>query len=638
MAAERILHFAFTPVQGFVSQARRARDLWAGSYLLSYLAARAMLAVQRANGEILIPNVKADPLMEAVRTNRASGLADEIGSVPNRFKARVPEAFNPQDCSRAVRDAWTGIGEKVWTRASLPRESRRIWDRQMMAQWECLWTVADDDRSLVLRKSIRAHEASIESGEKCTLCGERQELSGDVRGSRTSINKWWKDQKSRAQLADLDLRDNERLCAVCLTKRLFPRVAKEAIGWDVPENFPSTAHMCAADWIVRVLAQTPAEAGEFALAARAGKVGLSEKRRRLVGIERALAEATATASAHRHSLGDFVSLDASVFFESELASLTALPEITEQKQRSDLVKRLRKLCKQVGSTPSPFYAILVMDGDGLGRLLGSEVERQQPLTDALADFSHRVPGIVDSHDGRVIYAGGDDVFALVGLDRALACAAALRKAYGQAFSRHVPHIPEHQRTISAAIVYAHLHTALSAAVRDARDLLDDVAKTAAGRDAVACRVWKRGGPVLTWAQPWSKVLDANGSNIVDRVKVHFTGDGSDDGEFSGTFSSKFFYKIRDLFEVLQPGGDAPIEQPFDEKLLVAEYLSTRDTPWPKGLTADERRNRATRRVSELLKLCREERRVVKGDDMTFEPRALRADGALLVRFLAQKEV
>ncbi|MCB1813240.1 MAG: hypothetical protein KDK04_16180, partial [Candidatus Competibacteraceae bacterium] len=41
-------HFQFTlgPVQGFVAQARRTRDFWAGSFILSWLSGVAMRAVQ----------------------------------------------------------------------------------------------------------------------------------------------------------------------------------------------------------------------------------------------------------------------------------------------------------------------------------------------------------------------------------------------------------------------------------------------------------------------------------------------------------------------------------------------------------------------------------------------------------------
>lgn len=41
----RILHFTLGPVQGFIADARRTRDLWAGSFLLSWLTGQAMAAL-----------------------------------------------------------------------------------------------------------------------------------------------------------------------------------------------------------------------------------------------------------------------------------------------------------------------------------------------------------------------------------------------------------------------------------------------------------------------------------------------------------------------------------------------------------------------------------------------------------------
>lgn len=54
---EQIFHFTIGPVQGFVAQARRTRDLWAGSFLLSWLAGQAMAAVFNQGGTITFPDV-----------------------------------------------------------------------------------------------------------------------------------------------------------------------------------------------------------------------------------------------------------------------------------------------------------------------------------------------------------------------------------------------------------------------------------------------------------------------------------------------------------------------------------------------------------------------------------------------------
>jgi len=48
-------HFTLGPVQGFVAEARRTRDFWAGSFLLSYLAGIAMLEVTKQHGKIIFP-------------------------------------------------------------------------------------------------------------------------------------------------------------------------------------------------------------------------------------------------------------------------------------------------------------------------------------------------------------------------------------------------------------------------------------------------------------------------------------------------------------------------------------------------------------------------------------------------------
>ena len=71
--SHKIFHFTLGPVQGFVAQARRTRDLWAGSFLLSWLAGRAMESVLRQNdlNVIAFPDVGTlsepkDPLLAAI--------------------------------------------------------------------------------------------------------------------------------------------------------------------------------------------------------------------------------------------------------------------------------------------------------------------------------------------------------------------------------------------------------------------------------------------------------------------------------------------------------------------------------------------------------------------------------------------
>mgnify|MGYP001054567604 CR=1 FL=1 len=61
---EALLIFSIGPVQDFIAAARRTQDLWMGSFLLAYLASRALKAMQEADAQILYPDLKDQPLLE----------------------------------------------------------------------------------------------------------------------------------------------------------------------------------------------------------------------------------------------------------------------------------------------------------------------------------------------------------------------------------------------------------------------------------------------------------------------------------------------------------------------------------------------------------------------------------------------
>jgi CRISPR-associated protein Cmr2 len=290
------------------------------------------------------------------------------------------------------------------------------------------------------------------------------------------------------------------------------------------------------------------------------------------------------------------------------------------------------------SEATPFYALLLMDGDGMGKLIaGKSEEQRNAISSALAEFTRQVPEIVSGRNGWLIYAGGDDVFALLPVAQALDCAACCRAAYRSAFCRKAPFVSKANATISAAIEYAHMKTPLGPLVRDAHRLLDNIAKDETGRDAVACRVWKRGGPILTWAQPWQAVITADGTIIGDVLKA-FQNDSDDPDKFS----SKFFYKLRDLFAFINEG--TLFSETDTRDLLTVEYLATREHAWDENLSKKAIVEIASHRVAHIMSLCQKTHREIienpEGDSSAIiqKEKYYLADGALLVRFLSQKEV
>ena len=198
----KVFHFALGPVQGFVAQARRTRDLWAGSFLLSWLSGQAMAAAHRAGGTIVRPNVDDDPLFRAIL--EGGGAADpDIGTLVNRFKAVVPDDFPLETCDRAVNDAWRRLADRVWNRFVRPVAAmgaggaegvRSRWNRQIDGFWEMSWAMADGADTnawLDRRKNWRSHFLAPEGGDHCMLMGDYQELSGWMPRTPMSDNSKW---------------------------------------------------------------------------------------------------------------------------------------------------------------------------------------------------------------------------------------------------------------------------------------------------------------------------------------------------------------------------------------------------------------------------------------------------------------
>lgn len=638
--ATKTLHFNFTPVQSFVAQARRTRDLWAGSYLLAWLSGQAMSAIIKDGGEIEMPYVQdkktyvmKDELMAAIQNpSHASDLAKSLGTLPNRFTARIPENQNPSAYEKVIQDHWIKVADAVRIKID-PSKSLiddKFWIRQINNHWEFAW-VTGEESSLDSRKNLRLPSPTEESGEKCTVCGERQELSEskktEFKPDRISSKDWWK----ALQQSDLNLRENERLCAVCLTKRLFPLVSKQAIGWQVEQYYPSTAYLSVIDWLENVLDKAKDSkdiqdaAKELIDIAKEIDIYNSEYNTKIKGLTEKIKNSGIDEN--------LIKLDGDVFYlsaiEADQLQKCGSNKTLEPEQKQKLSKALKKLQRVVGSSATPFYALLLMDGDGMGKLIGGlDRQEQGKVSQALATFTKRVPGIVEENNGKLVYAGGDDVFALLPVSKAVSCAAQCRMAYQDAF-KNFPEKTKNAATISAAVQFAHQNIALSVVVKDAHRLLDDIAKDRTGRDALACRVWKPGGIVLTWAQPWTDEQKTDFAKLLDDVIADFRPDPTSD-----RFSSKFFYKLRDLFEQIE--SDSTITDEAIKDLLVAEYLANREL---KENDKKKQRKEAQERIERLLLLCQQQtRHNEENKRITYTKGKYNADAALLVRFLVQKEV
>lgn len=164
------------------------------------------------------------------------------------------------------------------------------------------------------------------------------------------------------------------------------------------------------------------------------------------------------------------------------------------------------IAKESSGEASEYIAAIQMDGDRMGSILSSQDKDKDFFTrfsKKLANFTRQeAEGIVSRHKGRLIYAGGDDVLAIVPACEAAACARELREK----FCADEPDMPGSEKnlapdvpkvTLSAGIAFAHWKTPLIWLLEEAR-AAEHRAKDEYQRDALALSIVKRGGEILQW--------------------------------------------------------------------------------------------------------------------------------------------
>jgi CRISPR-associated protein Cmr2 len=639
-------HFTLGPVQGFVAQARRTRDFWAGSFILSWLSAVAMKAVMVQNGTILFP--AADEHFLQWLEGRGSGVPPEQGAVPNRFMACAKAGhLQPELVLKSVHDAWKTLADTVFANDLEQLDHKghlSVWQNQVASFWDMCWIVADDpsdSSALDQRKNWRSHLPPEQEGVKCMMMDGLQELSGvpsPTKPHGEQLTQFWSELRQIEQPGmKTDLRPGEHLCAIAFIKRRFPHyfhlVRKEMPGgwtlqgWPVEPGRPSVAYMAAVHWLEHAIRKTDDDADvrqkfeSFHQTARELTQGYGEWRNNIQCVQKAGGPKRWTA------------MDGNVFFESMLAN----ENIYETHRAPKTIRKLKALQKAADlGPPTPFYAVLMMDGDSLGVQM-SDPEKQPGITAGLKEFTRGVPQIAKENNGFLIYAGGDDVLAVLPLEDAMTCALQIRQYYLSCFE---PWADKVHTTLSGAIEYAHIKMPLTKVLKDAHCLLDDVAKDGCGRDALAVRVWKPGGKTIQWAMPWAKALNCSHdtSEREDLVLAHLARALQNDDDRLRQYSSRFFYKIRERFELLNPADsntERIITHEQAELLMATEYISS-------GLCdkypPEKRMDHALAIVRPMFCQCspvyrdsRDPKNIQYRQDETFY-----ADGALLVRFLAKE--
>lgn len=665
---EKLLHFTLGPVQSFVTRSRRTRDLWAGSFLLSWLTGQAISNVMDAGGRIAFPVVHndatppaaTDPFLKAIRSRVYTRITHDspfVGSIPNRFKAIVPAGFDANTCKVAIKREWNNLADAVYAMfvrsyvdAGNGNHTEAIWKNQIEHFWEIAWVTGDDPGNktdgawLDMRKNWRTcyPPDEVHGADHCTVMGDWPELSGYVRANAGSKqDAFWTGLREHVRWARkgntsdddpgvgvLSLRDDERLCAIAFIKRMFPKLGKDklvdVIGWVPGEkpsrvgNWPSTAHMAAVHWIERAHDANSANCEQYVQTIQ-NVVGpklkddpglYGETMTQIRCLEKArnggdLSRKFANLEGDYFFLPDLENPRSTVFQEPR-DPITGKESDTAAAARKQAIVALTALQHETAlPPPSPFYAILQMDGDQFGVLL-RELNPAE-VAKSLGRFVVGMDEITRKHNGVTIYAGGEDVLALFPLEDAIDAAIELREAFRTAF------VHASAATISASIVFAHYHLPLKAMLYEANRQLVDVAKDRNGRDSLAIAVWQSSGLTLEWVSTWCANGGVSPPKLLSELAREFAKDK--------LFSNRFLYKVRERIGVLVDERHRLPDGLDAKQLLLAEYMANRES---KADVAQ-----AEQHIERLYAVCQAHAR-----PPSTVP-TLRPEGALLIRFLAK---
>ncbi len=461
-------------------------------------------------------------------------------------------------------DVW-----KVLTR-ELKLKNLHFWQPNTGILYPAVYELAE--RALGAAKATCPFEAIHQEGHRCTLTGEgewltdNRSLLGLNRTDRNNRSVWGKLAKAKPSW----VQPGEHLSAIAALKRLWPMMFAEYVsqltGGDV-SRFVVSTHALALSTTLEKLATQPLTTDQQAALRALGAVAKDH-------------DPVALPKALERQLNRLPQATVDV--------LKRLPSMMEQDvDNSHLNKTIAQLLGD--SRPETYYAMILMNGDHMGSwLAGNEddyklayrdtwhtkvlsemqvFERLDPqlktylntkrpaslgrhmaISQALNDFSTRLARHVVEKccNGKLLYAGGDDVMALVAVDDLVDCMQLLRLAYSgiapddsmglsnsigtlrkgaqsklllsRGFGLHngrLMTLMGHKATASMGAVVAHHSAPMGWVLRELR-LAESTAKNTThgkngkgvnmNRDAFCLRVLKRGGGEVNVTSPWWPVL------------------------------------------------------------------------------------------------------------------------------------
>ena len=554
--------FAITPVQSFVEQARKTQDLDAGSFLLSHLCKIAgSKMVKDFKGEIIFPNL-------------------DNQSIPNRFLAVIEtdeesKLETGKALQGAVEDEFSRIADSVINSFKISDKPNGF-DEQIKSYFTVNWLFLpfngedynqryEDIESLMgAIKTVRLFNQfpDSEKGRKCSICGERNvkfyrltEREKNI--SAVKSKKLFSDDVHIVKIKDYEpiaikhLQAGEGLCAVCFTKRCLEKSGL----YGYTARFPSIS-----------------------------KITLFEAFKTLKEKDKGLIWTINSDDYEPHG----------IFALKHSKSLDEMPD-TDRKNTETLYKAL----KDNNISYSPYYAVMLFDGDSMGQWLsGSKIKDRmlkrfhETLTEKLGGFAEEVRKSVKEPIGVTVYAGGEDFLGFFNLNCLFHSMKLLREKFDEIVNKPLKDADFYKNksddmTFSAGVVLAHFKTPLSEVLNWARKVEHEAKDIDGNKDAFAIAVLKHSGEIDKAVFKWK----CEGIFVTDTIADIANQINTD------MLSNTFIKRInQEMLKLIDKDGKYPDDQIIDAEL---KRLLTRSCMRLKNESKEEFEQRKKETVARL---------------------------------------
>jgi CRISPR-associated protein Cmr2 len=453
-----LLEISFGPVQSFIAAARRSRDLWAGSFILSEVARAAGLALKDSGAQLIYP------LERRVRQDNPEEDSNLSNVLLASLEATDAAAVHAtlEDAKQAGRDVIAAFAERAWRdwTGSGICLNKPLWRRQVDDALEAYaaWAEVREDgyraaydrlkRTFAARKNTRDFDPMFAPGTE-------NEGAGIPKSSFDGLRESVLPKTRNPVPARFGLSGSEQLDALGCIKRVVGR----------QERFTALTRLAADGWLQSLtardrdqLAQVYGDLTDHQLATGAnGNEGLYR---------------------------DFP-FDGGLLYPERFQA--AMEEATDPAATTALKRLgavLEPLWRKQGR-PNPYAALVVADGDRMGRFvdLAQDAKSHNEISNAVAGFADQVPGLARLHRGHCLFNGGEDLTVLYPVAGVVAGARTLARGFDGAMQDLVAKLvkgdDEARPTLRVGAAICHVLEPLGV-IRSRGNLAEQFAKGKAG--------------------------------------------------------------------------------------------------------------------------------------------------------------